>query len=105
MDYKEELYSEDDEMYQAIYSNKIILNKYFIRLQKEFIEEQRDKYINEKKEKNTEKNIYDEYLDMFDKNFKKYENKKFFESLEITEEIKKSYLNIFEWVSTGMRGC
>ena len=95
MDYKEELYSDDDEMYQAIYSNKIILNKYFIRLQKEFIEEQRDKYINEKKEKNTEKNIYDEYLDMFDKNFKKYENKKFFESLEITEEIKKSYLNIF----------
>jgi len=93
MDNKDEFDSDDDdEIYQSIYSNKKIMNKYFLKLQKEFIEQQRNNYKNEK---NTGNNIYDEYLDMYNKNPKKYENKKFFESLEITEEIKKSYLNIF----------
>ena len=92
IDDKDESYHEDDDMYQAIYGNKMILNKYFLRLQKDYIEQQRDKYKNEK---NQGPNIYDEYLDIFTNNIKIYENKKFFESLEITEDLKKSYLNIF----------
>ena len=91
-DKKDELFADDDSVGQVIYGNKIILNKYFHNLQKDLIVQMRDKYKNENKEKNQEQNIYDEFLNIYSK---KFENKKFFESLEITEDLKKSYLNIF----------
>ena len=86
---KKNLFKEEHDFNHIIDENKKIINKYFLSLTKEFIIKEKENYENDNGQ-----NIYDEYLDMFTKD-RKYENFKFFESLEITEELKKSYLYNF----------
>ena len=86
---KKNLFKEEHDFNYIINENKKIINNYFKSLKKEYIIKEKENYKND-----NGINIYDEYLDMFTKN-KNYENSKFFESLEITEELKKFYLYNF----------
>ena len=78
----------DYDFMDKLNENKIKKNQYFINLNEEYIEKER------KNNMDNGQKIYEEYLNIISKE-KKYENKKFFESLEIDENLKLSYLNNF----------
>ena len=88
---KDDTLAEEAEIDKAYCENQLIINNYFVNFKKDYIEKEKQKHQND-----NGKNIYDEYLNMINNDhLKKYDNKLFFESLEIDENLKKSYIHNF----------
>lgn len=88
---KDDTLAEEAEIDKAYCENQLIINNYFVNFKKDYIEKEKQKHQND-----NGKNIYDEYLNMINNDhLKKYDNKLFFESLEIGENLKKSYIHNF----------